>query len=337
MNFQLKKVLFISVSFFSYEKAIAKRLEELGAEVDFFDDRPSNSVFSRGIIRFNKNFLNRKIKKYYNKILEEIKEKKYNYFLLVKGEAIPEFFLQKIKVMNPEMQMICYTYDSCEEHPRFKDLIKFFDKKFTFDRNDAKNFGLSFRPLFFVKDYLDFKENSPETNDLAFVGTAHTDRYFVGKNVKTECDNKNLKSYFYYYSPSRTAFYLKRFFDKNFKKFVVKDLSFEKLSHKKIIEIYQNSKSVLDINKPYQNGLTMRTFEVLANQRKLITTNPDIVNYPFYNPKNILVINRENPIIPNNFLKEDIVKMDEKTIYMMSLDSWIDCLFFKKQDDYWNP
>lgn len=96
-----KKILFLSVSFFKYEKAIARRLSELGVEVDFYDERPSNSNFSKGIIRLNKRFYHLKINNYYNRILEEIKGKKYDYFFLIKGEAIPVFFLEKNKAGQP--------------------------------------------------------------------------------------------------------------------------------------------------------------------------------------------------------------------------------------------
>ena len=76
INLHGKKILFLSVSFFNYEKAIVNRLNELGAEVDFYDERPSNSNFSKGIIRLNKKFYHLKINTYYNRILNEIKDKK---------------------------------------------------------------------------------------------------------------------------------------------------------------------------------------------------------------------------------------------------------------------
>ena len=131
-----KKILFLSVSFFKYERAIAKRLSELGAEVDFYDERPSNSNFSKGIIRLNKRFYHLKINNYYNRILDEIKGKKYDYFFLIKGEAIPVFFLEKIKNDNPGMEMIYYNFDPLTEYPNLIENLKYFDKKFTFEYND---------------------------------------------------------------------------------------------------------------------------------------------------------------------------------------------------------
>ena len=85
MNLNGKKILFLSPHFFGYEKAIVTRLKELGAEVDFFNERPSNSVFSRGIIRVKSSLYQAKINKYYKNILNQIKGKNYDFLLLIKG------------------------------------------------------------------------------------------------------------------------------------------------------------------------------------------------------------------------------------------------------------
>ena len=51
-----KKILFISVKFFNYENLIKKQMEDLGASVDWFDERPSNSVYTKTMIRIDKRF-----------------------------------------------------------------------------------------------------------------------------------------------------------------------------------------------------------------------------------------------------------------------------------------
>ncbi|WP_312389852.1 hypothetical protein [Chryseobacterium sp.] len=337
INLKGKKILFLAVSFFQYEKAIAKRLSELGAEVDFYDERPSNSNFTKGIIRFNKNLYQSVINHYYAKIINDIQHKKYDYFLLIKGEAVPTYFLEKIKALNPEMEMVYYNFDPLKEYPTLISNLKYFDKKFTFERNDAVTYNLSFRPLFYLDEYKNLNQNTQSSEyDIIFIGSAHTDRYIVGEKVKTIANQLKLRSFFYYYAMGRIAFRLRKLMDKNLKQFDNKKLSFDKLSHQQIIDYYKKTKSVLDINKPFQNGLTIRTFEVLASGRKLITTNVDIKNYPFYNPKNILVIDRENLQLDQCFFNSEFEKMDEKTLYMMSLDSFIECLFMKDQNEYWN-
>lgn len=331
-----KKILFLSVSFFKYEKAIAKRLTELGAEVDFYDERPSNSNLSKGIIRLNKRFYHLKITQYYNRILSEIQGKKYDYFFLIKGEAIPTFFLEKIKENNPEMEMIYYNFDPLTEYPNLIENLKYFDKKFTFEYNDSIKFNLNFRPLFYLDEYKSLNQNTQPQYDIVFIGSAHTDRYIVGEKIRAVADRLNLRSYFYYYAMGKIAFRLKKIIDKSLKQFDITKVSFDKLNHEQIIDFYKKTKSVLDINKPFQNGLTIRTFEVLASGRKLITTNLDIKNYPFYCPDNILVIDRENIQLDPDFFTTDFTELNKEVLYKMSLDSFLECLFNNDQDDYWN-
>ncbi|WP_374461886.1 hypothetical protein [Chryseobacterium taeanense] len=332
-----KKILFLSVSFFNYEKAIAKRLSDLGAEVDFYDERPSNSNFSKGIVRLNKKFYHLKINAYYNRILNEIKNKKYDYFFLIKGEATPSFFLEKIKENNPGIKMIYYNFDPLTEYPDLIDNLKFFDKKFTFEYRDSVTYNMNFRPLFYVDEYKNLNHDTGAAiYDMVFIGSAHTDRYIVGEKIRAAADKLKLNSYFYYYAMGKIAFRLKKIIDKNLKQFDMAKVSFDKLTHYQIIDFYRKTKSVIDINKPFQSGLTIRTFEVLASGKKLITTNSDIINYPFYSPENVLVIDRENIQLDPEFFKTDFKKLNQDVLYRMSLDSFIECLFGDAQDDYWN-
>lgn len=332
-----KKILFLAVRFFQYEKAIAQRLLELGADVDFYDERPSNSNFAKSVIRFNKKLYQSVINRYYQSIIQEIQGKKYDYFLLIKGEAVPAYFLEKVRALNPEIEMIYYNFDPLKEYPVLISNLKYFDKKFTFERNDSIRYGLSFRPLFYLDEYKSLMPNVHHSDyDIVFIGSAHTDRYIVGEQVKSIAEKLKLKYFFYYYAMGKIAFRIRKIVDKELKQFDNRKLSFTKLSHHQIIDYYKRTKSVLDINKPFQEGLTIRTFEVLASGRKLITTNSDIKNYPFYNPNNVLILDRAHIELNQRFFNSEFEKIDNEVLYMMSLDSFIECLFIKDQDKYWN-
>ncbi|OWK74026.1 hypothetical protein CBW16_01000 [Flavobacteriaceae bacterium JJC] len=335
MNLKQKKILFLSASFFGYEKAIMKRLRELGAEVDFFNERPSDSLLSKGVIRVKSALYQKKINRYYHKILKLSEGKNYDYFLLIKGETVPCFFLEKFKDRNPSAIKIFYSYDAATEYPKFLKLYPYFDRNFTFEPADAKKYQLHFRPLFFLNEYLVSEGKDQPKNDIAFIGSAHTDRYLIGEKVREFCDKLNLKPFFYYYAPGKTAFVLKKIFDKNLKQFDMKKLSFKKLKHSEIAEIYKDSFSVLDINKPFQKGLTMRTFEALASGKKLLTTNSDIKYYPFYEPENIHILDRNQLNLQAGFFNTGFKRIDADVLDKMSLDSWLHCLFFESQDEYW--
>lgn len=335
MNFSQKKILLLSANFFGYEAAICNRLRELGAEVDFYNERPSDSVFTKGMIRVKSRLYQKKVNRYYEKLWQQIKGTKYDYFLLIKGESVPLFFLKKFADTNPETEKIFYSYDAVTEYPKFLKLFPFFDHNFTFEPADAKKYNLHFRPLFFLNEYKKQNQNPKPEFDLVFIGSAHTDRYLISEKIREQCTNLKLKTFFYYYAPGRVAFMLKKIFDKNMMNFDMEKLSFKKLSHTEISGIYDQAFAVLDINKPFQNGLTMRTFEALAAGKKLITTNCDIKNYPFYNEENVLILNRNDLNVEKQFFNTEFKKIDNDVIEKISLDSWIHCLFVQHQDEFW--
>jgi hypothetical protein len=81
-----------------------------------------------------------------------------------------------------------------------------------------------------------------------------------------------------------------------------KDFCYEPKPSSELSEILQASRIIIDIQHPKQTGLTMRTIEMLGLKKKLITTNKDVVDYDFYDEKNIFIIDRKNPQISMDFL-----------------------------------
>ena len=114
-----------------------------------------------------------------------------------------------------------------------------------------------------------------------------------------------IRLFTFYFSPSKILFKFKKITTKEFKLFDENKIAYNCLGHQEIINIYAKAKVVLDINHPGQKGLTMRTFESLGAGRKLITTNPEIRKYPFYNQDNICVIDRKNFVLNTNFFKTE--------------------------------
>jgi|GEM_PF-6099694 len=49
--FEGKKILFIALKFFGYEKEIEQALLRMGAQVDFYDDRPKNTFVYKALIQ----------------------------------------------------------------------------------------------------------------------------------------------------------------------------------------------------------------------------------------------------------------------------------------------
>jgi hypothetical protein len=334
--FNNKRVLLLSVKFFNYENLIRDEISSMGAIVDLYDERPSNSFLSKAIIRVKRELYQTRIDKHYRDIIRIVVKIKYDYFFLIKGEVVPVFFLEFIRENNPDIVFIYYTFDSFKNNPNGLSILPFFERKFTFDRDDSRKYNLSFRPLFYASEYgnANYYNNKNYSYDLASIGTAHSDRYGISQEINSWCNRSGLKMFNFYYSPSKILFKFKKMTDKDFIRFDSNKIAFQSLTHKEIIEIYKNSKAILDVNHPGQNGLTMRTFETLGSGRKLVTTNADIKSYPFYNPNNIFVIDREEPQLDESFFINEFQQIENNLNFSMSLKGWIIELF-EKESHIW--
>jgi hypothetical protein len=326
-DFKGKHILFFAPKFFGYETAIKEKLEELGAKVDFFDDRPSNSTWVKSIIRLNRRFVHIRIHKYFSQIISNLPFNGYDFVFFIKMESMPRYLLEKLKITQSKAQFIYYSHDSVKNNPNALACLDLFDKVFTFDRHDAENRGMKFRPLFFLDIYRHLPSEDLQY-DWCFIGTAHSDRYKLVKDFSKATKAQQLHGFVFLYVPSQLLFWMKKVFSPRFWKAKLNEFSFGALSKKDVINYLAKSKVILDFQHPKQTGLTMRTIEMLGAKKKLITTNQDIQYYDFYRPENIMVINRSDIKIDKNFFDQPYCAIDAEIYEKYSIEGWLNTLFW---------
>lgn len=332
-----KKILFFSVQTFNLEKEIKNKMEENGAIVTYYDERPSNSNFTKGIIRLKRDIYQKRIDRYYQNILTTIKSQTFDFLFVNRGEVITEYFLKEFRKQQPNCEMIFFTWDSFTNHIHPTTILQYFDKRFTFDREDADKFKIGFRPLFYLDQYKNIKGKGVAKSkyDLLFLGTAHSDRYLISTKVSNWCKEKGLTAFTYYYMHSKAVYFYQKIFDPSFKEFDYKKLSFSSLSTNEIVKLYEIANVILDINHPGQKGLTMRTFEAIGAGKKLITTNSEIKKYPFYHPSNFYVIDRNDIRLDLSFFQSEYQPLDEEIYFRTSIEGWLSDIFMKEEANDW--
>lgn len=333
-----KKILFLSVQTFNLEKDIIYQLEKHGAHVIYFDERPANNNFTKGMIRIKKDFLKRRIQKYYDAIFEKLHNIEFDFLLVNRGEVVTKDFLEKFIRLQPNCQRVFYTWDSFQNLSNGLEILDYFHKKFTFDKKDAELYGIGFRPLYFNDRYREVKNSHQldKTIDLLFLGTAHSDRYIISNNISEWCQTNGLTTFNYYYMQGKLVYFYKKFFDSSFGIFDFKKLSFKGLTPDEVIDFYKKSNVILDISHPGQSGLTMRTFEAIGAGKKLITTNNNIKSYPFYNPNNIHIIDRTNVKLDRNFFSNQYEELDVVLYEKCSIDGWVQDVLLGDEANYWH-
>jgi hypothetical protein len=325
MKLNGKKVLFIAPAFFGYEKKIADKMVELGAIVDFFDERSIKSSYERALLKINPRIFHKKTVGYYNQIIEKVSSVEYDYVFVIKCEMMPVEIIKKLKSLFSNATFCLYLYDSLDNIKGIKTKLDYFDRVLSFDMEDiSKHSKMTFRPLFFIDDYKKtFNSQKEYKFDVSFIGTVHSDRYKVIKSIKDLSDKKQYKYFFYCYLQSNFMYYFYKLTKREFRRANKEDFQFAKIRSSEIAEVIDKTKVVLDVQHPKQTGLTMRTIEMIGMHKKLITTNQDIKKYDFYNSNNIAVIDRDEIKIPKGFLEIPYKEIKEDIYKKYSLEVWI--------------
>lgn len=319
-----KRILFFSPAFFRYENMIADKMREMGAEVDMYDVRSVTSAMDRALLKISPSIFKRRSQKYYEDIIEKNKNKNYDYILIVKCDMTPTSILERFRTTFPKAKLCLNLWDSVENIPGVAEKFKYFDTLHSFDLNDCEEFPiLKFRPLFFGDQFRKEAHTGEYKYDISFLGTIHSDRYAVIKQVQKIAEEKKLRCYWFLYLQSKFIYKFYKLTKKEFKGVDESTFNFEKMSADEIARVVDESRIILDVQHPKQTGLTMRTIEMIGMNKKLITTNESIKKYDFYNPVNVAVVNRKSVTIPDDFLDSTYTPLSKEIYEKYSLKSWI--------------
>lgn len=323
-----KRVLFFYLSTFNYEVEIQRAMEREGAIVDSYNERPTNNILARILIRLNRNLIHNYIDKYYDAVLKETHGKKYDYIFFIKGESISNAIITRLRNVHPEAKIVMYYWDSIANNHNAKGMLKSFDKVLSFDKNDCKEFGLEFLPLFYIPQYERIASTTCEQKyDLMFAGTVHSERYEFVNGIVKQIENAGGKCFTWFYFPSKVNYYKLKWDNPKFRSANINDFQFTSMPRETLLGYYAESRIQIDMQHPKQTGLTMRTIETLGAKKKLITTNADVVNYDFFRPGNILVVDRTNPEITKEFIDAPWQDIPEEIYRKYSISFWLNTIF----------
>lgn len=308
-----------------------RELLSLDAQVHYFNERPFTSSIAKILNRLNCKILIKKtIKQHYDAILKKATSEQYDILFVVNPETMTGSFIREVKSRCKGIRTILYLWDSIVNKKNSLPLIGYFDKVVTFDERDSKiDPRIDFLPLFYCKIYdstlIDW--NGVIDYDATFIGTAHSDRYAFVKSVINQVVNTASSNYLFFYCPSRLLFFLKKLLTKELALMPMGNVSFKSMCAEDVVSILKRTNVVIDSEHPMQHGLTMRTIETLGLQKKLITTNKSITSYDFYHPNNILVVDRDNPVIDNGFFMLPYQPIEGAVRDKYSLRNWLQRLF----------
>ena len=331
-----KKILYIGTPIFNYHKKIVSEFEEQGYSVDYYNDRPSESSFVKGIIKIKKSFMCSLIQRYFDKIMSETKGKKYDLVFIVNCKVFTPIMIKQLRDSQKSARAVLYMWDSLTLYPNSKELIPIFDKAYSFDLDDCDNIDeLTFMPLFFCKEYekLGQEDIQEREYDIVSVCTAHPNRYKTMYELFPELEAKGIRIFSYMFLNKLQYLYNKMVVPE-FKGANSNEFKFKPLSEQENLDVLRKSNTVFDIQHNMQSGLTMRTIETLGAKRKMITTNNNIKKYDFYNENNIFVIDKHNLSGIEKFIEQEYQPISEDIYIKYSLHCWIETIINEVDNDY---
>ncbi|WP_046744192.1 hypothetical protein [Kordia zhangzhouensis] len=310
-----KKILIIAPYAFGYTSHIHNALQQydnVEANIVYLDFPvfQYKNFFHKLQNFFSKAFLGKNLKKTFvdNRILKRLKELgKQDEIFIIRPDMLSDVVLQLLKTHT--QKFIAYYYDSTRRFQRKVAIIPLFDKVYSYDRLDVEKYQLSF-----LTNYI-FEESRQESYDYQFFNISTNDYRFplienVAKYLKENGWTYNIQVYNGSDMPAEHV------------TIITTQKSIQEVS-----QLIQKAKIIVEIQRTEQVGLSFRIFEALGHRKKLITTNKDIINYDFYHPQNILVVDEENIEIPESFVTSPYVEIDENILSKYKIENWVRPIF----------
>ncbi len=315
---RFSNILFIAPIFHLYHEKIIQALKAAGANVDFYPERDYGLKFKL-LNNISQNLLTEYQCKHYRNILKKISTDniEYDCLFVIRGFMMPAEFLIKFKTLFPNAKLLMYQWDSNRTN-RFSHLVQYFDKVLSFDFKDSDDFSLEYLPLFYTKDLIPYKKESPKVYDFFFMGTYLPERYSALVKFKEKYENSyTIKSFIYIPKSSWVKEYLKGI---KLSKEVCHTVP---IGREEYLSILSKTRVMVDVSNKAQTGLAMRIIEALSLGVKVATNNNYILKDPLFNVNNICIFDADNPIINEDFVLTPFYKAE----CTLSIDEWINKIF----------
>lgn len=332
-NLANKAILLLSPSFFGYEYHIANKIKEMGGDVVYINDDPSNLfLFIKGVLEKLHIGTDWMIHSFEDSVKKKLRGRRFDYIIVICGWAITSRLsgLLRQNHLSGVGKMLLYYWDSISLLGDDTSRWQYFDRIFTFDKKDYADYSsdLSFLPLFYIDTYCKSKAACNKDIDLFTVGSFKFNRYYEIETIRQK--NPNIRIYSYMYE-SKWLIRFHKLFRPKYKSINLDNIKYVRISPEDIVNFYNRSYAILDIPRTGQNGLTMRTFECLAMEKKIVTTNPHIIGYGFYNSNNIYVMDTNNYILPGNeWFEREYVPLPKEVYERYSISNWLKKILFNE-------
>ncbi len=176
----------------------------------------------------------------------------------------------------------------------------------SWDKNDCTRYGLSYVSDFYFKE-LRIKKKAP-VYDVVFIGR-DKGRSALIKQCASDFRELGLKSMIYIVRNRRYQL----------------GIGYNKpIPYREIQAYLCETRSILEILQKGQSGSTLRLYESVFNEIKLLTNDNKIKESDLYNPQNIFIIGEQPIESVIDFLGTSFIPIEEDRLRYYDFDEWLE-------------
>lgn len=311
-----KKILIIAPIAYGYSEYIFKSVSKFNSVHSFliyieYGKFKYKNFLYRAQNFLYKTFLNRNLKKEYvnSLVVEQLREIGFvDTIFIIRPDYLNNKTLRILRESTHHFKTL--FYDSTRRFPAKLKLLPLFDKVYSYDKIDVEKYGFEF-----LTNYI-FEESNSKDYDYLFFNIFTFDyRFDLVEKLAMYIEHRN-------WSKSIFVFNHNGVLESDYLNVISEPIPVDEMG-----DIIKSCKIMIDIQRDDQIGLSFRVFEALGHRKKLLTTNIDIVNYDFYNPQNILVIDPNNIKIPTSFVESPYVDIPKHILDPYRIDNWVRKVF----------
>ena len=321
----IKKIAVISFDHWNYDRHIVAELKKKGVQavhINIGQYKHAN-IWVKTKNTLSKIFFDENPKKVKRQefILETLKKLGIqDQILVINPELIDKKYHLEIKKYTS--RYIAYLYDSVARCPVEHLLEDVFDTIFSFDTADVKKYGFQETTNYIYLEKQKITETK-STFDVFYLASFDKRMDFL-KQISNKLDGIQVSYLFIIVGKKTWKKQLFAVFGKTNKNIIYRR---KRINQENLGDYYAKSNAIFDLVRDHQTGLSFRVFEAMAYQKKLITNNPNIMNYDFYNSNNIMVINEKKLEFDPAFFSSNYEPLADKIYNKYTLEHWTKTVF----------
>ena len=320
-----KKIILIMPPDFGVYQVIEQNLRYMGFEQvtvisPLFRYKTKDRIlnFIQKTFLGNKDYKKQLIDDYYtaevSQTLSSFAPKSIDYAIVIRPDKLDLNTIEKIH--STAHKVVAYQWDGLARFPKVFKVINHFQHFFVFDLEDYHRYRYQYPNLLPCTNfYFDMPEESVSVNEneVLYVGAYMKDRIQSLIRVVDALSQYNL------------TLNINLFYGRKTPPISHPHLSFisKGISYAENLKITKKAAVILDIKTVEHNGLSLRIFEAIKYQKKLITDNKSIMQYDFYHPNNFYVIEDDHFQGLAAFLNSQYIPLAEEIKQKYSFSNWL--------------